>query len=283
MRHLDRSHTVQQRGYTQFLQSLKDPEMMVVAAIAGPVTPSPSGTGHNMEVDLDNRGNPDLQYSCTTAIDGAIPGIRIYNVINAFNDPEDLDQWAYSSICSSDYSWVLQGIGNKIVDRLSYRCLPSPLKGCSDPAVEYGLPGDGQDCNDTCLPTCQVGETRMRGTLDEASVWIPHCLEICPSGYCEGNTDRSQAYHGGHPAERDPDLPVQVCWHVIYDEYCPQSNYADIRIARREDPPPRTFAHLSCNPIPRDEQLCNDDVDNDEDCLTDMDDPCCHNPMSCQD
>ncbi|MFH2008623.1 MAG: hypothetical protein ABI333_18695 [bacterium] len=269
--------------YTQFLRSIKDPEMMVVAAIGGPVTPSPSGVGHNMVVGLDDDGYPDLQYSCTTAVDGAVPGIRIFDVVSAFNEQEDLDAWAYASVCNADYSWVLQGIGNKLADRLDNQCYPTPLKGCADPAVEHGLPGDGRACNDVCLPTCVVGETQQRGTAEEQDYWVPHCLEVCPSGFCEGNTDRSQAYQNGHPVLRDPDLPVERCWHVTYNEYCARSNYADIVIARRADPPPRTFARFACNQISRDEQLCNDGVDNDEDCLVDLDDPCCQNPANCQD
>jgi len=269
--------------YIQFLQALKDPQMLVVAAIAGPVTPSPSGIGHNMVVGLDDLSNPELQYSCTTAVDGAVPGIRIYNLISAFNEQEDLGMWAYSSICSADYTSALAGIGDEIKDLLEDQCLPAPLKGCADVGVEFGTPRAAQTCaiNERCLPTCSVGEVRFRGTADEYSVWLPPCLEVCAEGYCEGNTDRSLAYAAGHPPDRDPGLPVEACWHVAYNPSCPGSNYAEVRVARRADPPPRTFLTYACMQISRDEQLCNDGVDNDEDCLVDFDDPCCQDGMSC--
>jgi hypothetical protein len=270
-------------SYIQFLQDLKDPQVLVVAAIAGPVTPTPDGL--QMVVGLDDLSQPKLQYSCITASSGggAVPGIRIHNLIAAFNEGEDLATWAYSSICSGDYTPALAGIGNKIKDRLEFQCLPWPLKGCADVGVEFGTPRAAQTCaiNQRCLPECTVGEVRYRGTTDEYDVWLPPCLEVCAEGYCEGNTDRSLAYAAGHPPDRDPALPVEVCWHIAYNPGCPGSNYAEIRVARRTDPPPRTFLGWSCRQLSRDEQICNDGADNDEDCLVDADDPCCQNSAYC--
>ena len=269
--------------YIELLRELKDPQTLVVAAMAGPVTPSPTGVGHNMVVGRDAQDDPDLQYSCTTAVDGAVPGIRIFNVVSAFNEQEDLEAWAYSSICSADYTPILAGVGNKIKDVLEFQCLPSPLMGCADVGVEFGTPRAAQTCsvNERCLPECSVGETRYRGTVDEYDVWLPPCLAVCAAGYCEGNTDRSLAYAGGHPPDRDPNLPVEACWRINYQENCPESNYAELLVARRVDPPPRTFLGVSCRQISRDEQLCNDGADNDEDCLVDADDPCCQNSANC--
>ncbi len=270
-------------SYLQFLQDLKDPQEMVVAAMAGPVQLSLTGEGHNMVVDLDDAGNPELQYSCTVADGGAVPSIRIFNVIAAFNTEEDLATWAYSSVCSMDFTPVLAGIGNTIKRRLDYQCLPAPPRGCADVGVEFGTPRAAVTCavNERCLPTCSVGEVRYRSTADEYDVWLPPCLEVCAEGYCEGNTDRSLAYAGGHPLERDPGLPVEACWHMAYNENCPESNYASLRAARRADPPPRTFLLYGCMQISRDEQLCNDGADNDEDCLVDQDDPCCVAAANC--
>jgi hypothetical protein len=74
---------------------------------------------------------------------------------------------------------------------------------------------------------------------------------------------------------------VEACWHVVYNPHCSGANDAEIRAARRVDPPPRTFLHYGCAHITRDEQLCNDGQDNDEDCLVDGDDPCCQNAANC--
>ena len=56
----------------------------------------------------------------------------------------------------------------------------------------------------------------------------------------------------------------------------------EILISRKTDPPPRSFSDVACQQIAKDEQLCNDMADNDEDCLVDMDDPCCSNPANCE-
>jgi len=271
--------------YIQFLQALKDPAMLVVAAIAGPVTPSPSGVGHNMVVGLDDLSQPDLQYSCTTAIDGAVPGIRIFNIIQAFNEEADIAQWAYTSVCSADYSPALQGIGNKIKDILEFQCLPSPLKGCADVGVEFGTPQAAETCtvNQACLAECVVKDVFERGTPNEAEYVVPPCLEVMADGtLAVGNVDRTLAFANGHPNERDAALPVTACWHINYQENCPGSNFAEIIISRMADPPPRSFTDVACKQIGKDEQLCNDFVDNDEDCRVDMDDPCCQNPANCE-
>ncbi|MFH2007268.1 MAG: vWA domain-containing protein [bacterium] len=271
--------------YIQFLQALKDPAMLVIAAIAGPVTPSPSGVGHNMVVGLDDLSQPDLQYSCTTAVDGAVPGIRVFTLISAFNEEADIAQWAYTSICSADYSPALQGIGNKIKDILEFQCLPSPLKGCADVGVEFGTPRADETCavNAQCLAECQVTDVFERGTPNETEYIVPPCLEVMADGTLSaGNQDRTLAYANGHPNERDAALPVATCWHINYQENCPGSNYAEIIISRKNDPPPRSFTDVACKQISKDEQLCNDFVDNDEDCRVDMDDPCCSNPASCE-
>jgi hypothetical protein len=271
--------------YVQFLQALKDPQMLVVAAIAGPVTPSPAGEGHNMVVGLDDMSNPELQYSCTVSDGGAVPGIRIYNLIAAFNEEEDLANWAYSSICSADYTPALAGIGNKIKDILEFQCLPAPLKGCADVGVEFGTPRAAETCaiNQQCLALCEVNDVFNRGTDDEQEYVVPACLEVGTDGSInEGNTDQAMAYNNGHPNERDAALPVAACWHINYQENCPGSNFAEIIISRKTDPPPRSFTEVACQQIGQIEEICNDQQDNNENCLVDNQDPCCSNPASCQ-
>jgi hypothetical protein len=242
--------------------------MLVVAAIAGPVN------NDSVTVGLDEYSRPEVQFSCSTERGGAVPGIRLKALIEAFNEEEDM-AWAYTSICSASYNTALEGVGNKIKDIMEFQCLPTPLEGCADPGAEFGAPMDSQTCNDVCLAQCNVEDTYERGTANETKVTVPPCLEVCPSGPCAGNTDRTAAYAQGHPPERDANLPVSACWHINYQEMCPGSNYAEIIISRQSDPPPRSFAAVGCSNIPQSEQLCNDGLDNDEDCLTDMDDPDC--------
>ncbi|MFH2009616.1 MAG: vWA domain-containing protein [bacterium] len=270
--------------YTKFLQALKDPQMLVVAAISGPVTPSPSGEGHNMVVGLDDLSQPELQPSCTMGEEGAVPAIRIFNLVETFNEEADMARWAYTSICSSNYVPALQGIGEKISGLLSEQCLPAPLKGCSDPGVDFGLPQAVETCavNAQCSPQCTVIDVFERGLTNEQRYPVPPCLDVMPDGsILSGNTERTLAYASGHPNTRDPNLPVSACWHINYQPRCPQSNFAEILVARTTDPPARSFAEVACKQIPKDEELCNDQVDNDEDCRVDMDDPCCSDPASC--
>jgi len=255
--------------YVEFLRQLKDPQMLVVAAISGPIN------GGTATVGLNDLQQPELQFSCTTAEDGAVPAFRTHALISAFNTEEDMT-WAYTSICSPTFADALEGIGSRIKDILEFQCLPTPLKGCSDVGAEFTVgPRDQCQKNDVCLPSCWVTDIFQRGTTEETQADVVPCLEVCNDGPCPGNTDRNQAYQLGHPQERDPNLPVSACWHINYEENCPGSNYSEIIISRKSDPPPRSFTEVACEQIPQHEQLCNDGVDNDEDCLTDQEDPDC--------
>jgi hypothetical protein len=257
--------------YIAFLESIKDPQLLVIAAIAGPVYSQTVTVGWN---ELDQ---PEVQFSCSTDRGGGRPGIRMKSVIEAFNQEDDLG-WAYTSICAPTYTDAGQGVGSRITDILAFQCLPAPLKGCADPGVEFGLPQMPQHCavNEQCRPECTVIDVYHRGTPDEVKAGVPPCLEICPSGPCPGNTLRSAAYALGHPLLRDADLPVPACWYINFQERCPQSNYAELVISRRTDPPARTFAEVHCRQILQSDLFCHDGFDNDEDCLVDEADPDCN-------
>ncbi|MFH2006510.1 MAG: hypothetical protein ABI333_07995 [bacterium] len=263
--------------YVQFLASLKDPSMLVVAAIAGHVTPSSSGGGLNATIGLDESSQPKLQFSCTNTVDGAVPGIRVFNLVDAFNDVHDL-VWAYTSICNSDYSDTLSGVGGKLSELMVSTCFPYPLDGCADVGKEFGVPLMPQTCaiNQQCLAQCEVTDIFSRGTMSEQEYDVPPCLEILSSGArAPGNTDRTIAYANGHPNERDGMLPVPACWHINYQPLCPGSNFTEMIVSRQTDPPPRSFTQAQCLAIPQREELCNDLQDNDQDCYVDLEDPDC--------
>jgi hypothetical protein len=144
--------------------------------------------------------------------------------------------------------------------------------------VELGAPQADITCdvNSRCLPQCQVTDVFERGTANELESAVPQCLEVMPDGTLSpGNTNRSVAYGDGRPQERDANLPVSACWYINYQQDCPQSNYSQMIISRRSDPPPRSFAEVSCVQIPGAETTCDDGLDNDEDCLIDGEDPDC--------
>lgn len=271
--------------YVDRLDELKLRQLVSVAVLAGPVLPSASGEGFDVEVQPDDNGNPMLQWSCTITVDGAAPGIRLRAFAAAFNEPTDLDDWAFASVCDGDLIPSFTGIGNALKATISPACLPAPLKGCADPGVLNDTPRAAQTCaiNDHCLPTCTVTDLQEQGLPTELEVPVPPCLEVAEDGtLIPGNTDRFRAYASGLPNLHDGLLPVPACWFITYQEQCESSRYAELLIARRQDPPPRTVAAVLCDYLPLDEHQCGDGVDEDEDCLVDLDDPCCQNLANCE-
>jgi hypothetical protein len=266
-------------NFTSHLESLKGAEMIIVAAIAGPV--DATDTGASVEIAPD-PGNHDLvgplfSTQCATHLaerGGAYQGIRLRHVVSDFNTEEDMS-WAYTSICEASFTQALRGIGNKIKDLLSYQCLPAPLKGCSDVLYQFDGVGDGADCNNDCRPHCTVVDIYYRDLPEEEQVTLPWCQHVCADGECPDNIDPAAAYQGGHPDERDPALPVPACWQIVYQDACPGSKGAELLVSRQDDPPPRTFTSVACEHLPDRELICNDNLDNDEDCLKDRDDPDC--------
>lgn len=257
--------------YTQFLRALKWDEDLTVAVIAGPVN------NDSVIVGQDDQGHPELEISCPDELGAglATPGIRLKAFASALNAPEDMD-WAFSPTCVPDgYMDELRVAGQRIVDALGDACAPFPPVGCTDVAVEFGYPGDGQTCNDVCRPSCAVSEIHRRGTPEETEEAVPPCLEVCASGPCPGNLDSATAYDSAHPQPLDSNLPVTACWQMTYDARCEESNGAKVVVSRREPLPPRSMTSVACNAVTQTEYHCNDGQDNDGDCLTDAEDPDC--------
>ncbi|MFH2010760.1 MAG: hypothetical protein ABI333_29435, partial [bacterium] len=213
--------------------------------------------------------------SCDDMAGRAKPGIRLRAFVEAFTLVDDM-AWAYKSICDGDaYTTYFEMFG-MFEAAMEFSCLPAPPAGCVDVAVEFGRSGDGQGCNDVCLPDCVVTDVFERGTANEQRQEVPHCLEVMSDGTLRpGNTDRAAAYELGRPSERDAGLPVSACWHVGYQARCERSNYAQLVISRRADPPPLSFAEVSCARVARTERFCDDGLDNDGDCLIDAQDSDC--------
>ena len=254
--------------YEEFLRQLVNPDRLLVTAIAGPAR------DHTVHVGHDINGSPMVESACEGDLFAA-PGIRLWEFVSSFHRPEDLD-WAYGSACATSYVGFMSALADQILERLDSPCPPAPFRGCADPGAEFDAgPQDACTANDVCLPFCHVVDVFHRGLPDQTSAEVPPCLEVCPSGPCPGNADRTQAYAGGHPADRDPSLPVPACWHVAYREACGEAHGGDLRVARQTEPPARTHTYADCALLPAFEYLCSDGVDNDEDCLVDRDNPDC--------
>lgn len=294
--------------YTSFIESIKDPMMTIIAAITGPVP-------EQIIVQMDNQNRPELQKSCTDPVtpnQGADPAVRLKAFIEHFNAPDQMSEWAFTSVCASDFSSALRGIAQVIVEGMSEKCPVQPFAGCRD-----GPPGTA--CS-PCLPKCTIYDIENRNRPDEQKMEVVWCGRVCQNGLCtqadmeECNFDdqgfcncpaglgptvfgpeRDQycaplLYPDGSPEvkidsrlltavpRQEPSTEGDIgrssaCWYMSANTSCEYG--AGFRIARGDEPPPRTFADGRCSLIPIKEQLCNDGVDNDEDCLIDENDPDC--------
>jgi hypothetical protein len=252
--------------YEQFLRNLKWDDDVTVAVIGGPVE------NNSVVVRRDDEGLPGL--ATVSGNCGATPGVRLKAFAETMNDPQDW-WWAFSPECVYSPVEPFEAAGDHVLDSLGDACAPAPPAGCTDVAVAFGLPGDGRDCNDACLPTCSVTDVLSLGLPSETETEVVPCLEVCLFGPCPGNTDPFAAYDQGHPAALDPSLPVSACWQITYEPRCVASNGVRVLVSRAEAMPPRSLTHVTCLSVTSTELLCSDGQDNDGDCLVDLEDPDC--------
>lgn len=118
-------------------------------------------------------------------------------------------------------------------------------------------------------------DVRHEGTAQETASEVPSCIQVCHDGPCPDNTDPALAWHGGHPPALDPTLPVAACWHFTYLERCEESNGARLVVSRPEPLEGWSYAEADCLAVLPETNRCTDGLDNDGDCLTDLEDPDC--------
>lgn len=259
--------------YTNTLSQLKDANLILVGAIAGPYEGS-------LTVGPDDDGNPQLQPTCGPASDGAMPAVRLQAFVESMLQREEDRYWAFTPICAEDFSQALYGLGTRIRSELEVRCLAAPLCGCPDPAFAFGADRltDLPDAEAAaCAPQCTVQDVDADGGTTD--------LPPCPTDYA-----------GGHPLPRDPSLPVPACFHITYSAQCavpcsegsralgchPEnrpwhgpSRGAELVLSRRADPAPFTREVVSCASLPLTEKSCRDGLDDDVDGRIDAADPDC--------
>jgi hypothetical protein len=259
--------------YTEFLRLLRPDGELLVDVIAGPLS------GGSVMVAHDVYDHPEVQSACSGSGASAKPIIRLERFLSEVGAIPGATN-AAQSICGDPFTIVADRLREALGDPAGDQCLPGPPAGCLDVGYEFGQPGTGcPQYHDRCLAQCYVTEIRRASKPDEVRLDVPPCLEVCPEGPCEGNTDWTIAYKNGHPERVDLGLPVPACWHVSYQPACTDSNGAEVIIARQTNPPLRTLAEISCVPAPVTEVDCADGLDEDGDCLADADDPdCVSNP-----
>ncbi len=263
--------------YDDQLAGLKDRRMVVMAALAGPVTPSGQGGGFDVTVELDEYDYPELGFSCQSGPDSAVPAIRLFRLLEGFSTPAELADWAYRPICNQDYSPLLSGVGNKLDQLMDVQCLPAAPAGCADIAAEDGIPSLTACAQPNyCVAQCTAVEISNRFTPGELRTALTPCLHVLASGTVDPtNTDPTLAYWGGHPETQDPNLPVPACWHLTHESVCTQSNGAALAVSYQQAPAAATYVELSCDHLYAVESDCDNDVDDDQDCLDDAEDPDC--------
>jgi hypothetical protein len=241
--------------YINLLAEIKGSSNVITTAIAGPY----DGT---LLVGKDENSNPKLGFSCGESH----PAVRIKEFISAFTPASDDMEWAYLSNCSNDYSPLLIGLGEKIRSVLAISCITAPIVGCPDPSFFSGydkitnLP-DMQA--EVCIPECSIVEKTSEGVEEQ--------IEQCPSSYLNG-----------HPLEIDPQLPLEKCFHIKFNERCAQydnhgpSRGATIEISRQQTPQLGTKVTATCKSFTLTEENCHNNIDDDFDGDIDT------NDMDCQ-
>ncbi len=298
--------------YTAFLEGLKDPNLLLVAAVAGPVP-------DRVTVTRDDLGRPKVAFSCQDPEDpdqGAAPAIRLQALVGYFNSEGDLQEWAFTSICSQDFSSVSSAIAHRIADRTTDPCWKDPIAGCPNGPL-------GTECS-PCYPRCRVTAVSYPRTPGETAKKIHWCGEVCQGGLCKPEDLEPCLYAPGskkctcrdglsptvlpdgngnlmegcaplrypHPdseAACDPTLAflskndpeaAPACWYVSANPNCSPSGQnvparALVNIVWAEAPPSGTSIRIECETVPLKEGNCHDGLDNDQDCKTDEEDEDC--------
>ncbi len=300
--------------YISFLEGFEDPDLLLVAAIAGPVP-------DRVTVTRDELGRPKVAPSCQdpqAPDQGAAPAIRLQALLEYFNSQQDLSAWAFTSICSEDFALPLLGIGAALEERTRDRCWPEPIAGCPNGPL-------GTECS-PCYPRCQVTAILDRATPNETKKKVHWCGEVCRTGLCRPEdlepclyapaskkctcrqglfptvlpTRDGSVLEGCAPLKypyADPELDLDpslapllgddsdyapACWYVSLDPTCSPSDWGQappipglFKVVWAEPPPPRAAIRKGCETVPLREGNCHDGLDNDQDCKTDEEDEDC--------
>jgi len=92
---------------------LRYPGLLLVSAVAG-------DPAEGVVVTTDLSGRPSLQNICTEGStgQGVIPAVRIHSLVSGFNEPDELESWAFGSLCEERFGDLMAGMGTRIRERL---------------------------------------------------------------------------------------------------------------------------------------------------------------------
>lgn len=140
--------------YVTFLKGLKhDPSLVMVAGIIGNAEP--------VVVGLNDKGEPELAPSCSSASGEAAPAVRLAQFLSKFPNRNTT-----TTVCNEDLSDALVLIAQSLAVTLGVPCLEGDID------LEPNTPG---------LQTqCEVSDVRFTGQDTQDEVPIPHCLNVPP-------------------------------------------------------------------------------------------------------
>jgi len=257
--------------YTGLLASIKNPSKIIATAVAGL-------SDGSLAVTADMNQFPQLESVCGSESSYGVPAVRILEFIDSFYP--DTPIWAKTSICDSDYSPTLVGLGRRLATVVGTQCLSAVPAGCMDPSFAFGQSAS------TALP------------IEVAAICAPDCtVELVDENDVHAAVSACSAdYQGGHPAAVDANLPEEACWHLSFSATCaapcpagstehgcdPVSNPwnypsrgAQLVVSRRAAPTEGVRIAATCSSYALTEAACSDGLDNDADGRVDGEDPDC--------
>lgn len=138
------------QDYIDFLKSVKNENLIIVAGITGPAEQSASGTGFRTNVRPDpdpaREGLPELAPSCeATGLGSADPAIRTNQFITSFRESSS------TSICGDDLSVALVNIANLLAEVIGTPCLSENI---AQPPDCIGWTENPDGSNQQLVPLC---------------------------------------------------------------------------------------------------------------------------------
>ena len=222
--------------YTSFIEALKDPMMLIVGSIAAPVP-------EVIMVGTDESDRPMLMPSCRPPDSpyGADPAVRINAFVNHFNRSNVMEQWAYSNVCSPDFSPALQSLAESATARMGAKCSTLPFAGC--------LRGPPGTLCSPCLPMCNVYEYETINNVNQ-KMEIKWCGEVCRHGLCT-QADMNECDFDAHGFCHCPDGQGPTTFGPERNVYCAPLLYHD-------GPPDVPLDPRPGKPLPRVEPPCQE-------------------------
>jgi hypothetical protein len=187
------SRLVHVSEFVDFFRNLKpDPDLLRVAAIAGPATPYATHVASTAEGDV-TRISPSCMGPAGAG--DAAPGVRLKSFVDAFGD-----RGLYETICTDDFGPAMEHIAQTLVPALT-PCVGARLFD-RDPT----LPGTQADCNvtETHLRAGEAPREEVVSSCDGSGGATP-CWRLVADPRCAATADGRALVvdHGAVPPNAD--------------------------------------------------------------------------------